>query len=106
MLDQADAVSACNYVLADSDLAGDLLIARLGVVAFVVDRTLDIDAASAHQVGDAALGKGGTQHVVYEVILNDRAVWVGAAVQAGSVAVGGVDVAVQADHCNGLAKLA
>ena len=47
MLDQADAVSACNYVLADSDLAGDLLIARLGVVAFVVDRTLDIDAASA-----------------------------------------------------------
>lgn len=59
VLDQADAGG--DHVHADGHLAGDILVAGLGVVALVVDRADDVDAAGADQVGDATLGQDGAQ---------------------------------------------
>ena len=82
----ADAGS--DHVFRDGHKADHVLVAGLVVVALVIDGADDVDPALADDAGGAAVGQGGIQVVGDAVVLNHRAVGVGAAVQAGAVAVG------------------
>lgn len=91
VVDQADV--GCDHVLGYGDLSGDVLVAGLGVFAFVGDRADDVDAARACQVGGAAFDQRDVEVVSEAVVLDDGAVAVGVAVQAFAIAVGWVVVA-------------
>jgi len=104
VLDQADA--CCNDVDGDRDSAGDVLVTGLGVVAFLGDRTDDVDAARADQAGGTALRQVCPEVVCNAVVLDHGAIMVGAAVQAWAVAVGGNGIAEQASEDHAVGHLA
>lgn len=104
VLHQTDA--GRDDIFGHGDHAGDVLVAGLGVVAFVGDRADDVDASRADQVGGAAFGQRGVEVVVDAVVLDDGAVAVGRSVQAFTVAVGRHVVTEQAGQDHAVAELA
>lgn len=104
VVDHADASG--DHVFGDVHTADHILVAGLVVIALVIDRADDVDPALAEQAGGAALRQGGVQVMSDAVILDHRAVGIGASVQARAVAVGGDMVAGQAGDDDAVGELA
>ncbi|MCY1248358.1 hypothetical protein D9M72_617820 [compost metagenome] len=86
VFDQADA--GCDDIFRDSDLSGDALIAGLGVVALMGDRADDVNATLTDQLGGTRFREDGAQVMRHAVVLDDSAIAIGTAAQAGAIAVG------------------
>lgn len=71
----------------------------------MIDRADDVDAALADQTGGAVIGQGGVEVVGDAVVLDHRAIGVGATVQAGAVAVGGDVIAGYAGEDDAIGEL-
>lgn len=105
VLDQADA--GRNDVDGDRDGAGDgdVLVAGLGVVAFMGDRADDVNAARAGQAGGTAIGQNRAEVVRNTVVLDHGAVAVSSAVQPWTIAVRRNGVAEQASENDAVGHL-
>lgn len=107
---QADAGS--DDIKRYRDLASNILIAGLGVVAlvrvvaFVSDRPDDMDSTLADQIGGTAIGQHSAEVVGDAVVLNHGAVAITTTVQACTVTVRGDVVAEHACQRDAVGELA